>query len=124
MIFQDLRHQVHFVNLGVLQLISDFLELVRVKKTRNIRNAPEVSADMGFLNGVTQSGIGGASMVLFISMSHFFHLMLVCGPSTNAKAEVISLLVLLFVSLVMGLPHIRVFGDSRIIIDWVKVANL
>ena len=88
-----------------------------MKKTWKIRVALVVSATMGIFDGAVQSSIGGASMVLFFSKSHYFHLVLYCCPSMNTKAKLISLLGLIFVSSVMGIPHLRVFGYSRIIID-------
>ena len=70
-----------------------------------------------FLYGIVTHGRGGAGVVLYISKTHFFHLKIGCGSSTNTIAELLSLWGLLYIAYVMGLPQVKVFGDSNIIID-------
>ena len=73
--FRDKRAQLRAVILGVLQFISDFPEPAnKVKKCISIGIAPEVTATMGFFDGATQGGVGGAGMIFYITKTHYFHL--------------------------------------------------
>ena len=58
--------------------------------------------------------------VLYISSDHHFLIKLGCGFFTNSRSELLTLFGLLHVASVMGLPGISVFGDSMMVIDWVK----
>ena len=43
-----------------------------------------------------------------------------CGLCTNSRAKLLALFGLLYVANSMGLPGISVYGDSLMVIDWVK----
>ena len=75
---------------------------------------------MGFFDGVAQGGVEGASMVLYISRTQFFHLKMGCVSCSNTKVELLALLGLLYVASTMGLAHLLAFGDSIFIIEWVQ----
>ena len=70
----------------------------------------------GFFDGVAAKNIGGSGFVIFLSDSHYFSFSLGSGCSTNTKAELLALWVVLKVSLMMGLPMHLIFGDSMVII--------
>ena len=55
-----------------------------------------------------------------VSESHSFEFALGVGTSTNTKAELIALWELLHISQTMGIPTLNIFGDSIVIISWVK----
>ena len=46
-----------------------------------------------------------------------------CGSGTNTKGELLSLWLLLHFSLGLGLDDILVYGDSKVITDWVAEAH-
>ena len=92
---------------------------------RKIGVPPDVSSTMGYFYGVATFGRGGAGIILYISKTHFFHSKFGCGRSTNTIEELLALWGLLFLASTMGLPKLMLFGDSRIIIDWINnMANL
>ena len=70
-----------------------------------------------FFYGAFAQGIGGEGMVLFISPSHFFHMKLGCGGSTNIRVELLAPWALLLVAKYFGIPEMKIFGDSKVIIN-------
>ena len=70
-----------------------------------------------FFDGAAANSMGGVGAVLYIGSDHYFFIQLGCGQSTNTRAKLLALWVLLFVADEMGLLELRVFGDSKTIID-------
>ena len=64
--------------------------------------------------------MGGAGICIFLNKDHSFEFALGIGTSTNTKAKLIGLWALLYIAQVMGLPTLNIFGDSSVIINWVK----
>ena len=71
-----------------------------------------------FFDGVAASNIGGAGFTLHISSSHYFHVQMGCGVSTNTRVELLALWALLVFADTIGLPSLFVCGDSQVIINW------
>ena len=53
-----------------------------------------------------------------MSEAHTFKFSLGPGPCTNTKAELIRLWALLHIAQMMGIPKLRIYGDSSVIINW------
>ena len=51
---------------------------------------------------------------------HHLEFMLGVGHGTNTKAELLSLWAVLLTSHMMGIPLSQIYGDSLVIINWVK----
>ena len=58
--------------------------------------------------------------MLSISSSHYFHIKLGCGTSTNTRAKLLALWTLLTFVKTLGLPTLHAYGDSQVIINWVN----
>ena len=90
----------------------------KVKKSRAIGVGPILVSPYGFFDGAAANGYGGAGFCLFLSESHSYEFALGASSCTNTKAELISLWALLYVTLLMGIPKLNIFGDSHVIISW------
>lgn len=53
----------------------------------------------------------------FINQEHYFYLKLNTGSSTNTKAELLALCFLLKFGIATGLPTLKIYGDSYVIIN-------
>ena len=90
------------------------------KKSRQIGPKPLHSFPIGYFDGAAQWNLGGAGFVIYISETHYFCFSVGCGISTNTRAELLALWSVLRVSFLMGLPIQMIFGDSMVVISWVK----
>ena len=66
----------------------------------------------GFFNGASAKGTGGVGYCLLLSESHSLEFALGASPCTNTKAELIGLWALLYTTQMMGIPKLRIYGDS------------
>ena len=66
----------------------------------------------GFFDGAFAKGVGGVGYCLILSESHSFEFALGTGSCTNIKAELIGLWALLHTAQMMGIPKLRIYGDS------------
>ena len=103
-----------------LNLVATYPTAFRRWKHRNIGPGPQCLDAIGFFNGATTLNAGGIGAVLYIGNDLFYSIRLGCGHNTNSRAELLALFGLLYVSHDMGLPEIRVHGDSMMVIDWAK----
>ena len=55
---------------------------------------------------------------MFLNESHSFEFELGAGSCTNTKVELIGLWALLHTTQMMGIPKLRIYGDSLVIINW------
>ena len=55
-----------------------------------------------------------------MNKTHSFEFSLGARTCTNTKAELIGLWALLHITQMMGIPTLNIFGDSLVIINWVK----
>ena len=78
---------------------------------------------IGFVYGTSNEEHCGCGMVIVINKDHFLY---ICGGlGSNTKAEILSLFGLLFIASHFGVSDISIFGDSKIIIDWLNgLSNL
>ena len=119
-IFSGIKPSAHYTAICVLDLVATFPSSREKNKVRNIRLGPQCYNAMGFFDGAATSTAGGARAVLYISYEHHFLIRLGCGLCTNSRSELLALFCLLHVTNVMALPGIPVYGDSMMVIDWVK----
>jgi ribonuclease HI len=86
----------------------------------------EVSVDSNrpwaFFDGASQENntCCGGGAVLFLSNTHLFRLKMGLGPGTNNFAELMSLKLLLLFSLEKNVHSIQLFGDSLLVINWIR----
>ena len=72
------------------------------------------------MDGASKFLTAGAGFCIFINESHRLEFSLGVGHGTNTKAELLSLWALLHTSHMMGIPLTQVYGDSQVIINWVR----
>jgi ribonuclease HI len=90
---------------------------LRIKKTHVV-----TLASAGWFDGATQANgiLSGAGGVLKISGNTSYRWTLNCGPSTNTRAELLGVWASLILETRLGIDHLQVFGDSKIVIDWLN----
>ena len=97
---------------------------VVVKKVINcIKNNPPIFPQDDyrvFFDRASQSGAssGGSGEVIWLNNSVHYILSLNCNPDTNTIFELIAMWMLLFCSKKFGIAENRVYGNSKVIIDW------
>ena len=62
----------------------------------------------------------GVGYCIHLNKTHHYEFALGFGYGTNTKAELMGLWALLLSSQMMGLPLVSIFGDSQVIVNWVK----
>ena len=95
---------------------------------RNIKVTPPLLIDtmpIGFFDGASQEGgyLFGASMVLKIGDNHILKLSMGCGQGSNTKSELLALYGLLVFVNHLGISHLQVVGDSKVVIEWDQRKN-
>jgi ribonuclease HI len=77
---------------------------------------------IGWFDGVAQvrGQISGAGGVIKINSHTEYRWMLNCGPGTNTRAEFLGVWALLTLASRLHLQDLQVFGDSKIVIDWLN----
>ena len=86
---------------------------------------PVLKYPCGFFDGASARGVGGVGFCLYLSKTHSFEFALGTGPGTNTKAELIGLWALLHTAQMMGIPKLKTYGDSLVIINWANgIASL
>ena len=58
--------------------------------------------------------------MIYISETHYYCFTVGCGISTNTRSELLALWSILRVCKLMGVPIKMIFGDSMVVISWVK----
>ena len=96
---------------------------IKVKKPRVVGSGPVLVFPYGFFDRETANSSGGVGFCLYLNESHSFEFALGVGSCSNTKAELVALWALLYVTLLMGIPKMNIFGDIVIIISWAKGIN-
>jgi ribonuclease HI len=104
-------------------LENSFGQCPRKGKSTRIKKTPDFTlASVGWFDGATQangilSGVGG---VLKLSGNISYRWTLNCGPGTNTRVELLGVWASLILATRLGIDHLQVFGDSKIVIDWLN----
>jgi len=72
---------------------------------------------MGFFDGVAQRNTYGCGFWIAISTDLSYRVYWNGGSNTNTRAEAMALWGLLSFHNFLGIPHIHIYGDSKIIIE-------
>ena len=83
-------------------------------------HGPKLVYPCGFFDGASTKNIGGIGFCLYLNESHSFDFAMGARLCTNTKAELVGLWALLLTTQMMGIPTLKVFGDSSVIINWAK----
>jgi len=73
---------------------------------------------VGFFDDAAQGHLGGVRCHIWRTQSHFIDLWIGIENCSNNCAEIIALCLCLFWARYLHITDIRIFGDSRVIIDW------
>ena len=90
------------------------------KKSRALGPGLVLVYPCGFFDGASTSNIRGVGFCLFLNESHSFEFAMGAGNCTNTKAELVGLWALLHTTQMMGIPTLKIFGDSTVIVNWAK----
>ena len=63
---------------------------------------------------------GGVKVFIWLNDSNFYNIALNCGSCNNTRLYVTALWTLAHCAKELGLKDLRVLGDSRVVIDWIK----
>jgi len=85
---------------------------------RVVRPITDLIFPVGFFDGAAQGHLGGVGCRILRSQSHHIDLWMGIEDCTNNCAEIIALWLCLFWARILHINDIRIFGDSRVIIDW------
>ena len=80
---------------------------------------------IGFFDGASQNGFrGGGGLLLSIhNQNKNFGFWIGLGRGTNNRAELLALWALLKLARLLFCPNLKVYGDSKIIVDWASRIN-
>ena len=84
-----------------------------------IKPTEEDGVASGFFHKYSKDGLCTAGMVLKIKPDHHIHLLMGAGVGSNTKVGIISLWALLLVTRKKGILNVKIWRDSRVMIDWV-----
>ena len=90
------------------------------KSDRILGKSPPMIFPCGYIDGASNCKAAGAGFFIFLNDCHHLEFMLGVGHGTNTKAELLSLWAILYTSQMMGIPSSQIYGDSLVIINWVK----
>jgi len=73
-----------------------------------------------FFDGASQGepAVGGAGGILHLLDTHFFKFAAGLGRSTNNKAEIFVVFLVMRCAISRGILKLQVFGDSKLVVDW------
>lgn len=83
------------------------------------------SRPWAYFDGASQNNVklcGG--VVLHLLVSHVFHIKMGLGPGTNNYAELMALKLLLTFAGEKAITNLQIFGDSMMIINWIRKSQL
>jgi ribonuclease HI len=77
---------------------------------------------VGWFDGATQENgnLSGAGGVIKINEDTSYKWIFNCGPGTNSRAELLGAWVTLTLAIRLGLDQLQVFGDSKVVIEWLN----
>ena len=91
---------------------------------RHIGPKPVHFFPAGYFDGAAQMNMGGAGLMIYISETHYYCFAVGCGISTNTRSELLALWSVLRFCKLMGVPIKMIFGDSMVVINWVKEVHI
>ena len=110
-----------------MKIISLFKEYIKETIPRKIRVIPPLDINhalIGFFDGAAVDGRGGSGFILYISKHHFYRGWTGLLASSNNLAETFAVWILLYWANQLKLTHLRVFGDSLLVINWLNGSSL
>jgi hypothetical protein len=77
---------------------------------------------VGWFDGAAQGRgqFSGAGGIIRVNRHTIFKWMLNCGPGSNTRAELLGVWTLLTLATRLHIYDLQVFGDSKIVIDWLN----
>ena len=82
------------------------------KKSRALGPGPELAYPCGCFDGASTKFFGGVGFCLYLNESHSFEFVVGERLCTNTKVELVGIWALLHTTQMMGIPTLKVFGDS------------
>jgi len=128
MVFKGTRPNALMTSWKAIHHFNEFNNQ-QVVKARRLRDPFCLSGyPAGFFDGAAQGEYGGCGFVLHLNCSHKFQGWLHLDHCTNNFSELVAVWSLLFWANRRNIKDIRIFGDSRLVIDWlngkVNISNI
>jgi len=120
-IFNGIQASFEQVGSGIIGLYLDWgVEEGARSRRRIIEPLIIDSYPVGFFDGAAQMNCGGCGFLLLVSENHSFKGRLAVEESTNNFSELVAAWALLFWARHIFIRELRLFGDSRVVIDWLN----
>ena len=103
-----------------INLFKDYETINNRKFKKNCPLVDVSSAVVGYFDGASNLNHCGCGMVLVLNKDHFFNLCMGGSLGSNTKAELLSLFGLLHFASLIVISDISVYGDSKVLIDWLN----
>lgn len=118
-IYNNHRELGTYVLMKILNKIEAALQSVSIQKPSRSHTNPKIDYPTGYFDGETQDRNCGCGFILYIHPELLYHVHWGVGLGTNTKAEVMALWGLLWFTHFLDIQTIHVFGDSKVVIDYV-----
>jgi len=96
----------------------------RKQRSPHLRRVTAPQADLvypvAYFDGAAQGPLGGVGVRIILSPQHLVDLWMGIDACTNNFSEIVALWTCLYWTKRMDIHDIRVFGDSRVVIDWIN----
>jgi ribonuclease HI len=105
-----------------LQKSAEVKDTRRGKGPRIHKTPPLTIQNLGWFDGAAQENgtLSGAGGVITVNEDTSYKWTFNCGPGTNTRAELLGAWVTLSLAVRLGIDHIHIFGDSKVIIEWLN----
>jgi len=119
-LFEDRVLNWVITGIKILSLFKDFIKGLQPRKIRVDRLLDTDFELVGFFDGAAVSGRGGCGFILYLNRNHVFHGWTGLLNSTNNLAEIFAVWTLLHWARILNLNNFKIFGDSRLVINWLN----
>jgi ribonuclease HI len=115
------NHNLSYIKHG-LQFSAFKSQVLRLSPIIRLHGYTLAFFDGASIAGGTICGVGSSLKCIDGSDTRWYFN---CGEGSNNKAELLGAWATLTIAKIMGIQHIQVLGDSRVIVDWLnQVRNL
>jgi ribonuclease HI len=121
-LFENGRPSIHLVVCKTLGGFGRHEDIQKAPITRSTFSMTKEDFTAGWFDGATQSNgqLSGEGGVLRINKHMVYKWTFNCGPGTNTRVERLGVWETLTLATRLHILDLQVFGDSRIIIDWLN----
>jgi hypothetical protein len=121
-VFENGNPSVSAVVYKTLGIVANSTTPTKVAIQKKVKIHLQGGTPAGWFDGATQSnGLqSGAGGLLRITENSYYKWTFNCGPGTNTRAELLGVWATLNLAARFNIEALQIFGDSKIIIDWLN----